>query len=716
VRARFPDRSGTIDRDGIRIAYDVCGSGEVTILLLPAWAIADSRLWKANVAHLARHFTVITYDPRGNGRSDRPTDPADQTAGRLVGDAVAVLDACSVDRAVVVGNSFGATLAYLLAASHPERVLGAVMIGATLNLDGRTDDPLSQAMLRFLDEPTGDCGWSLYNRRNWDRDFAAFVRFFVGEAISEPHSSKHVEDGVSWGLGTDPPALAATVLARGAASAAESAAKLRSVAPAIRCPTLVIHGGADRVAPLHRGETLARLLDAPLVVIEGAGHCPQARHPVRVNRLLREFAAQFAVSADTGPSRPDVTAMVGHGASQGGPRVLYLSSPIGLGHARRDTAIADELRRLVPESRIDWLAQDPVTRVLAARGERVHPASAALASESAHVEGAASGHELHVFEAVRQMDEILIANFMTFLDVVETERYDLVIGDEAWDVDHFLHEEPAVKRARFAWLTDFVGYLPMPDGGDPEAALTADYNAEMLTHIARYPGVRDRSVFVGDPDDVIDLPFGPGLPSIREWTAAHYAFAGYITGFDPAALPDRADLRAELGYRLDETVVVAAVGGSGVGAALLRRLIEAHRIAARKIDGLRMVLVTGPRIDPASLPDAAGLDKRAFVPDLHRHLAACDLAAVQGGLTTTMELTAAGRPFLYFPLGNHFEQQVHVRHRLNRYGAGRAMDYATATAGDIADAMVAELGRPHSYLPVPADGAQRAAELLVDLL
>ncbi|HSI92909.1 MAG TPA: alpha/beta fold hydrolase [Jiangellaceae bacterium] len=715
MRARLPDRSGTVDREGVRIGYDVYGSGEIAILLLPAWAIADSRLWKANVAYLAQHFTVITYDPRGNGRSDRPADPAEQAAGRLVGDAVAVLDACGVERAVVVGNSFGATLAYLLAAGHPDRVLGMVMIGATINLDGRTDDPLSRAMLSFLDEPTGDRGWALYNRQNWDRDFAAFVRFFVGEAVSEPHSTKHIEDAVGWGLATDPPALAATVLARGQASVAETAARLRSMAPAIRCPALIIHGDTDRVAPPHRGETLARLLEAPLVVIEGAGHCPQGRHPVRVNRLLRDFAAQFARSGKVTVRQAGGTAAVGNG-HRGGPRVLYLSSPIGLGHARRDTAIADALRELVPDARIDWLAQDPVTRVLADRGEHIHPASRALANESAHLEGEATGHDLHVFEAMRRMDEIMIANFMTFLEVVETDRYDLVIGDEAWDVDHFLHEDPTVKHSRFAWLTDFVGYLPMPAGGPREAALTADYNAEMLQHIERHPGVRDRSIFVGDLDDVVDLPFGPGLPSIREWTAAHYGFAGYITGFDPAALPDRAELRAELGYAAEETVVVAAVGGSGVGVPLLRRLIEAHRLAAHTIDGLRTVLVTGPRIDPAALPDVPGVDKRAFVPDLHRHLTACDLAAVQGGLTTTMELTAAGRPFLYFPLTNHFEQQIHVRHRLDRYRAGRAMDYAAATPEVIADAMVAELGRSRSYLPVPTGGARRAAGLLADLL
>jgi hypothetical protein len=110
-----------------------------------------------------------------------------------------------------------------------------------------------------------------------------------------------------------------------------------------------------------------------------------------------------------------------------------------------------------------------VTTVLEQAGERVHPASRWLANESAHIESEAAEHDLHCFQALRQMDEILMANFMVFHDVVTTERYDLVIGDEAWDVDHFLHENPELKRFAYAWLTDFVGYLPMPDGGDREA-------------------------------------------------------------------------------------------------------------------------------------------------------------------------------------------------------------------------------------------------------
>ena len=107
---------------------------------------------------------------------------------------------------------------------------------------------------------------------------------------------------------------------------------------------------------------------------------------------------------------------------------------------------------------------------------------------------------------------------------------------------------------------------------------------------------------------------------------------------------------------------------------------------------------------------------RAFVPDLDRHLAACDLAIVQGGLTTCMELTAAGTPFLYFPLRNHFEQNFHVAHRLDRYDAGRRMDYATSGPEQIAEAMVAELTHPRRSKAVEGDGATRAAAMLAELL
>ncbi len=397
-------------------------------------------------------------------------------------------------------------------------------------------------------------------------------------------------------------------------------------------------------------------------------------------------------------------------------KALYLSSPIGLGHGRRDIAITRELRKLHPDLQVDWLAQDPVTRLLDACGERIHPLSARLASESRHIELEAGEHDLNAFQAIRRMDEVLITNFMIFQDAVDEGGYDLVIADEAWDIDHFWHEHPELKRAKLAWFTDFVGYVPMPSGGAHEAFLTTDYNAEMIEHIERHPGVRDRAIFVGSPEDIVPLSFGKDLPAMRDWVPKHFDFAGYIIGEHPSTFGSRAELRESLGYRPDERVCVVTVGGSGVGTHLIQRILQSWPMVQARMPELRMILVAGPRIDPASLNAPAGVDVRAFVPNLDRHLAACDLALVQGGLTTCMELAAAGTPFLYFPLRNHFEQNFHVAHRLDRYGAGKRMNFATSTPDMIAEAIVATVRSPMRFEPVEADGAARAARMLADLI
>jgi hypothetical protein len=366
---------------------------------------------------------------------------------------------------------------------------------------------------------------------------------------------------------------------------------------------------------------------------------------------------------------------------------------------------------------IDWLAQHPVTRVLADAGQTVHPASAFLANESAHIEDESADHDLHAFQAIRRMDEILVNNFMVFNDVVDETYYDLVIGDEAWDVDYFLHENPELKRFAFAWLTDFVGWLPMPSGGAAEAALTADYNAEMLEQRGRYRRLRDRSIFVGNPEDVVDASFGPGLPRIREWTESQYDFAGYVTGFETPSDAARVSVRERLGVGADDLLCVVTVGGSAVGDALLHRVMDAVPHARRLRPELRFLVVTGPRIDPVTLPHRRGATVRGFVPDLYLTLAACDVAIVQGGLTTTMELTAAQRPFLYVPLENHFEQNFHVRHRLDNYGAGRCIRYSEASdPATLAAALVEELTRDVKYRQVETDGATRAAAMLAELL
>jgi pimeloyl-ACP methyl ester carboxylesterase/predicted glycosyltransferase len=715
MRARRADTDGLVEHLGVKIHYEVYGDGRPTILLLPTWTIVHKRLWKAQVPYLARHHRVIVYDGPGNGRSDRPLESSAYDHANQVGYALSVLDATGTDRAVVVGLSRAANWALDLAADHADRVLGTIVFGAAIPpLEGRDGAVVSRA--GFLgplpevapsqvpllgEDPPSD--WAKYNREYWLARYEDFLWFFFGQCFTEPHSTKPIEDAVGWGRQTTGEVLAAETVAHRLDEQA-----LRDWCARITGPLLVIHGDGDQIVPLRRSELLAELAGGELVVLAGGGHIPMARDPVRVNLLIHDFAERFR---PPGP-RQRTWRRWDHRPK----RVLYISSPIGLGHARRDLAIARALRSRHPDVRIDWLAQHPVTAVLERSGERVHPASRWLANESAHIESEAAEHDLHCFEALRRMDEILVANFMVFQELVSDEPYDLVVGDESWEVDHFLYENPELKRFSYAWLTDFVGMLPMPDGGDREALVAADYNAEMIGHIARYPRIRDRALFVGDPEDIVADWFGPDLPPIREWTEEHYQFTGYVTGFEPGGRPDRDALRAELGYGPDERVCLVTVGGSGVGGDLLRRVVDAFPEAARRVPGLRMVVVTGPRIEPSSLPTRPGLEVHSYVHRLYRHLAACDLAVVQGGLTTCMELTATGRPFIYVPLRHHFEQQFHVEHRLRRHGAGRRLDYDELTPEVLAEAIASEIGGEVSYRPVPADGAARAAALLADLL
>jgi pimeloyl-ACP methyl ester carboxylesterase len=280
MRAREPDAEGYVDRDGVKLHYEVVGGGEPTLLLLPAWTIVHARLWKAQVPYLARHFRVVTYDGPGNGRSDRPLAIAPyhwEAEGRS---ALAVLDAAGADRAVLVSLSMGAQWALWLTAHHPGRVLGNVFIGPALDLESWAEDVVPP-----FDEPfTSTEGWAKYNRHYWLAHYQDFVEFFFSQCLPEPHSTKQLEDNVGWALETTPQVLLATEEAP-----QPDEATIRRWCARVRSPALVVHGDQDRIRPLRSGAALARATGGSLVVLEGAGHLPQARDPVRVNLLIREF-------------------------------------------------------------------------------------------------------------------------------------------------------------------------------------------------------------------------------------------------------------------------------------------------------------------------------------------------------------------------------------------------------------------------------------------
>ena len=189
MRARLPHEEGFIARDGLKIGYEVFGTGAPTLLLLPTWTIIHSRFWKLQVPYLADHFRVITFDRPGNGRSDRPLDPAAYSVDAVVGDALAVLDATGTDDAVLVSLSIGAQETLRLAADHADRVRGSVFIAPSLPF---VPWPAGQdeARERFLDPPQDPVvGWDRLNAQHWIDHYEDFVEFFFSTCFPEAHST-----------------------------------------------------------------------------------------------------------------------------------------------------------------------------------------------------------------------------------------------------------------------------------------------------------------------------------------------------------------------------------------------------------------------------------------------------------------------------------------------------------------------------------------------
>jgi pimeloyl-ACP methyl ester carboxylesterase len=294
-RARYPDATGVVERDGIGVAWERYGDGSPTILLMPTWSVYPSRHWKGQIPFLARHFRVVTFDGRGNGRSDRPAGSDAYADTEFIADAVAVLDSTATDTAVVCGLSMGAGYAIRLAAEHPDRVLGLVLFGAAVDVRDVEPGASRHDDASFEEPQPSDDAWAKYNAHYWRRDWRGFAAWFSGVIFSEPHSTKQIEDGVGWFLGTDPETIIATERAPylvapdawGPPSPTEGSAI--PFVRRVRCPSLVVHGTDDRIIGIAVGRRLAAELGAPIVEIEGGGHSPIGRDPVRSNLLVRDF-------------------------------------------------------------------------------------------------------------------------------------------------------------------------------------------------------------------------------------------------------------------------------------------------------------------------------------------------------------------------------------------------------------------------------------------
>ena len=289
---------GYVERDGVRTFYEVYGDGEPTILFLPSWSLVHSRVWRLQIAYFARHFRVITFDGRGNGRSDRPAEPEAYQPWEFSLDALAVLDATETERAITVSLSMGTAWNLILAAANPERVEGAAFVGPTLYA---VCEPFPEWSKVPFNQRFDDYDGIRGQNRFFIRDhYAQFAEFWARLCTPEPHSTRAIEIAVGMALDTTPEVVLAT-LERGpsveyctADRLAEAGAVLRPVATALRCPTLVVQGELDPITLPHWAQALARDTGGELVTIAAAGHVPGGRKPVRFNLELRRFVERVA--------------------------------------------------------------------------------------------------------------------------------------------------------------------------------------------------------------------------------------------------------------------------------------------------------------------------------------------------------------------------------------------------------------------------------------
>lgn len=282
MRAMEPRATGAArnPRDGVRSYFELFGPrrAETTVLALPTWSLVHSHCWKMQVPFLAHAgVQVITFDGRGNGRSDIPE--RGYTAEDYALDALSVMDEVGVESPAVLAYSAGGRWAAYLAALHPHRVERLLLIAPSIRLSG---GPVG-ALERFQSPPPDREGWNKYNAVHWRDDLPDFARWFAGKIFSEPHSTKGIDDIVLWSTGTTPASLIATVLE-------SRTPDMPRWWASIERPVHIVHGSDDQVVALEISERLCEANPrVSLTVFEGGGHAPQLRDPVRFNLLLREF-------------------------------------------------------------------------------------------------------------------------------------------------------------------------------------------------------------------------------------------------------------------------------------------------------------------------------------------------------------------------------------------------------------------------------------------
>ena len=391
-------------------------------------------------------------------------------------------------------------------------------------------------------------------------------------------------------------------------------------------------------------------------------------------------------------------------------KILYISGSLGLGHVARDLAITKELRNQFPDIEICWIASEPALSILIRAGEKTVSEVNLYNNDNEQAEAVARGPKLsqhiYAFKALGKWFQ----NAGVVKKILKHNNFDLIIGDETYEIIIAMVLNLLKLDIPFVIIYDFLG-LDKTSKNPLECLIGFFFNLIWSLDYKVFTKDRNLAFFIGELEDIPDKRFGFALPNRRQYAEKYYNFLGYILSFNPDELNDKKRIRQKLGYG-SEPLVVCSIGGTSVGKELLELCAKAYPVIKKKIPDLHMVLVCGPRLSSKSLEISKDLDLREYVPDLYEHLAASDLAVTQGGGNTTLELLALKKPFIYFPLVGHTEQENVISPRLKRYNAGIRMSYLNTIPEMLAEEIVKNINAEINYKDVPLDGAKNAVKLL----
>jgi hypothetical protein len=310
-------------------------------------------------------------------------------------------------------------------------------------------------------------------------------------------------------------------------------------------------------------------------------------------------------------------------------RVLFISGSLGLGHVGRDIEIVKALRKIEFGVEVCWLADEPASMVLAQAGETLLPEVRFWAHANEKLDRSAKGYKANLVKWIMSMRKEWKTNAQLVAKLVEKEHFDLVVGDEAYELMVEIVGNPDFKKFPFVLIYDAIGLDRVTRS--PTDALAA-YMINRLWAKGLQAGklVADRSLFIGEVADVSDTKFGFMLPNRRKLAVEHVDFVGYVLSFSPEEYRDKEKVRRLLGYG-NESLIVCSIGGTSAGKDLLSLCSQTYPFIKNKIPDLKMVLVCGPLLKPESVRAPEGVEVRGYVPELYKHLAAADLCIVTGG-------------------------------------------------------------------------------------